>query len=258
MIRMEDWVTIRNLRERGYSIRRISRELKVSRSTVKRALKGNSSPKYSRKERPNLKLEPFKEEISEMLAKKFIGTRILKELKKIGYQGSKSPLYRYFKKLGFEKERTLKITERFETPPGFQGQFDWSPYSVEMGGMRQGVIIFSLILGYSRRKHYFASLDETQRSCLEALEDTFWHFGGVPKELLVDNPRTFVLDARRESFRWNPTFLEFCGHYRTAPRACGVRRARTKGKVEKPFYYLEEHFIKPSTIYIVLAKGWKL
>jgi hypothetical protein len=35
-----------------------------------------------------------------------------------------------------------------------------------------------------------------------------------------------------------------CGYYRIEPRACRVRRARTKGKIEKPFYYLENHFIK--------------
>ena len=41
-----------------------------------------------------------------------------------------------------------------------------------------------------------------------------------------------------------PYFLEFCGHYRIKPVACKVKRPKTKGKVERPFYSLEQHFIK--------------
>jgi len=41
-----------------------------------------------------------------------------------------------------------------------------------------------------------------------------------------------------------PSFLEFCGYYRIKPVACKVKRPKTKGKVERPFYPLEQHFIK--------------
>src|SRR5205823_380523 len=58
------------------------------------------------------------------------------------------------------------------------------------------------------------------------------------------NAKAFVLDPNPAHFRWNPQFLELCGHYRLKPRACRPYRARTKGKVERPFFYLEEQFIK--------------
>jgi len=35
-----------------------------------------------------------------------------------------------------------------------------------------------------------------------------------------------------------------CGHYRVQPRACQPYRAQTKGKIERPFFYLEQQFIK--------------
>ena len=136
------------------------------------------------------------------------------------------------------------MTERFETPPGHQAQFDWSPYQVEFAGAWRRVVVYGMTLGYSRRLHYTASLDETQASIFEAIEASLWHFGGAPKELLVDNPKAFVLDAHPARFRWNPQFLELCGHYRLAPRACQVGRPQTKGKVERPFFYLEQHFVK--------------
>jgi len=51
------------------------------------------------------------------------------------------------------------------------------------------VVVFGLILGYSRRKYDLASLDETQGSVCEALERGLAHVGGAPCGLLVDNAR---------------------------------------------------------------------
>lgn len=66
----------------------------------------------------------------------------------------------------------------------------------------------------------------------------------MPKALLVDNAKAFVTDANPRHFAWNPAFLELCGHYAVQPVACQSARPRTKGKIERPFFYLEEHFIK--------------
>ncbi len=89
MIGMEKWVTIRQLDKRGYGKRTIARMLGVSRNTVKRALKEEDIPKYERKKLPERKIDPFKETIKKMLwEKKFIGTRILTEIRKEGYTGS--------------------------------------------------------------------------------------------------------------------------------------------------------------------------
>jgi transposase len=56
--------------------------------------------------------------------------------------------------------------------------------------------------------------------------------------------RALVTDANPDHFRWNAQFLELCGHYRVQPRACQPYRAQTKGKIERPFFYLEQQFIK--------------
>ena len=240
---MEGWATIRYLHAQGKGIRAIAKELGVARKTVRLALRREGSPKYERPTRPNPKLDPYLATIRELYFKKhLIGSRILRELQSQGYDGGQTALYAYLRTLRVVP--SSKVTERYETAPGHQAQFDWSPYTVELGGELRRVIVYGMTLGYSRRKHYTASLDERQASIFEAIEESFWHFGGAPKELLVDNAKAFVLDANPAHFRWNPQFLELCGHYRVQPRACQVRRPQTKGKIEKPFQYLEEQHIK--------------
>ncbi|MGQ9595695.1 MAG: IS21 family transposase [Anaerolineae bacterium] len=244
MITVEAWTTIRYLKEQGRGIRAIAREVGVARNTVRKALRSDRPPKYTRPPRPNPQLAPYDGLIRRAcLERGFIGTRILRELRERGYEGSRSALYRYLARVRGERPDP-RVSLRFETAPGRQGQFDWSPYTVELGGELRRVVMFCLTLGYSRRKRYFASLDGSQASAFEAIENGFHYFGGATKELLVDNDRAFVLDARPGMRRWNPRFLELCGHYRVQPVAARVGHARTKGKVERPFYYLEQHFIK--------------
>lgn len=241
---MEAWTTIRYLQAQGRPIRAICRELGVSRKAVRRALRGDGPPRYERPPRPNPQLVPFEAQIQTWyFGEQLIGSRIIRELRARGYTGSSSAVYRSLKRLAAVRV-SPKVTERFETPPGQQAQFDWSPYTIELGGARTRVVVFCLVLGYSRRKHYAASLDETQSSIYEAIESGLRHFGGAPKQLVVDNAKAFVLDARPGHFRWNPQFLELCGHYRMRPTACQPYRPRTKGKVERPFFYLEQQFIK--------------
>ncbi len=241
---MEAWATIRHLHAQGHSVRRISRELHLSRQAVRRALSSPQPPYYQRKPTENVQLVPFLPLIQQMTTEqRFIGSRILSEIRVRGYQGSAAAFYRTWARLR-PTQPDPRVTERFETPPGEQSQFDWSPYTVLLGGARTRITMYGSVLGYSRRLFYWPSLDETQASTYEAFEEAFWYYGGVTRVVLVDNPRVFVIDARPAHFQWNPTFLELCGYYRVEPRACRVRRPQTKGKREKPFAFLENHFIQ--------------
>ena len=67
-----------------------------------------------------------------------------------------------------------------------------------------------------------------------------------------------MLDANPAHFRWNPQFLELCGHYRMRPTACQPYRARTKGKIERPFFYLEEQFLKGRSFASLLDLHYQL
>lgn len=243
MIKMEAWTTIRYLAAQGKGKKAIARELGISRNTVRRALAEEGTARYQRPTRPNQRLAPLGEAIREMRQQGLIGSRILREVRQRGYAGSRSGLYNFLGRLKAE-EPDPRVCLRYETQPGQQEQFDWSPYTVDLGGELSRVVVFSSLLGYSRRKHFIASLDSRQDSVYAAIEEGYWHFGGVAKQILVDNDRCFVLSTRPGHFQWNPHFLELCGHYSVQPIACRVGEPRGKGKVENPFFYLENQYIK--------------
>src|SRR5579875_1103712 len=255
MISLEAWTTIRHLHAQGHSIRRIARDLHLSRQAVRRAIASTEPPRYHRRPEEQPQLVPFLPLMQQMAEERLIGSRVLTEIRARGYQGSAATFYRAWARLR-PTQPDPRVTERFETPPGVQSQFDWPGYTVLLGSALTRVVVYGLILSYSRRLHYWASLDATQASIFEALEAGFWHFGGATKTLLVDNPRAFMLDARPASFQWNPHFLALCGHYRVEPRVCQPARPQTKGKIERPFFYLEEHFIKGTSWHVLPSRCW--
>jgi transposase len=92
-----------------------------------------------------------------------IGSRLVRELRARCYDGSSSAPYRLLTRLATASP-SAKVTGRFETPPNQQAQFDWSPYTIELGGELIRVIAFGAVLGHSRRKHYLEASAVTVRN----------------------------------------------------------------------------------------------
>ena len=142
MLGVEAWTTIRYLQAQGVGIRAICRQLGVSRTAVRRALRGDGPAHYQRPARPNQQLVPYEAQIHAWyFGQHLIGSRILRELGKLGYRGGPTALYAYLKQLRAATP-SGKATVRFETLPGRQGQFDWSPYTLDLGGVLTKVIVF--------------------------------------------------------------------------------------------------------------------
>lgn len=238
---MEDWLTIKTLKSRQANIsnREIGRLLNISHNTVKKALSSEKGPSYERKEYINPELLKFKDIIEEgLIANDLCRSRILEDLLSKGYKGSKSAFYRYASKFKIKEVRAFKP---YETLAGEQAQFDWSPYDIEINGIITRVYVYSYILGYSRYRVLDCSLSQTQASVFEAIELSLLELGGVTERIQTDNASCFIDTKSRE---WNKHYLQFCGHYKIDPTRSNVRSPWSKGKVEKPFAYLEQHFIK--------------
>lgn len=239
---MEDWITIKNLKAKNpdISLREIGRKVGVDHHTVKDALSRESPPEYSQRENPLLL--PFKEVIFEMLnVKHFKGSRILEELRSKGYSGGKTALYSYLERIKIDQKRHYTP---YETGPGEQSQFDWADYTVLMGGELVELTVFSYINSFSRTQLFEGSLIANQGAVFEAMEASIIESGGVPERIQTDNAKVFVINASRNNFQWNPRYLQFCAHYGFEPTRSLPAHPWSKGKVEKPFQYLEDHFIQ--------------
>ena len=209
---MEDWVSIQTLKKKNPSMsnRELGKLLHVSHNTVKRALEKQAPPEYERKEKLSKQLTPFKEVIFKMLnVSKFKGSRILEEIKSKGYTGSKTTFYEHYKKI---KQKPQKHYKPYETPPGEQSQFDWSPYTVTIAGNLTKVIVYSYINSFSRFIVLEGSISENQGAVFEALEQGIIVSGGVPSRVQTDNAKVFVKNASKNNFQWNERYLHLCGH----------------------------------------------
>lgn len=245
MLVVERAVEIRVLRRQGKSVRAIARMLDVSRNTVRRYLRGGGLPHYERGARPS-KLDQYKQYIAERVkaaAPEWIpATVLLRELRTLGYPGGISILKDHLGTLRPVAKPEPLI--RFETEPGHQMQVDFA--TIRRGKDRLAVFIATL--GWSRASYVEFVTDERMETLLGCHERAFYHFGGVPREVLYDNMRTVVTDRDRYGpglHRYNRTFLDFAHHHGFVPRLCQPYRPRTKGKVERFIRYLRASFYVP-------------
>jgi transposase len=137
------------------------------------------------------------------------------------------------------------VTTRFETPPGRQLQIDFGERFVDIAGLQVKAFVFVATLGHSRLRHVRAFRNESQACWFEGLESAFAAFGGVPAQILIDNPRALVTrhDSASRIVQFNEKFLAFAKHWGFSPRACAPYRARTKGKTERGVGYVKTNAI---------------
>ena len=247
---LEDWAAVHRVYGQTKSKRATASILGISRNTVRRLLEMKEAPVYHRAKYSS-KIDSYREQIIEWRCEPydFNGTRIFRELKKLGYSGSSSPVYRFLRQVDEDIGGRIssKATVRHESPPGDQAQFDWTEYQVSVGGRFRTVYCFAMILAASRKKAVCFSLKQDAEAIYEAVQELFDDLGGVTLELLIDNPKALVRSNNpksEEEIKYNPQALLMAAHLGTELNACPCYWPRKKGKIERPFNYIEEQFIK--------------
>lgn len=241
MLRLEQWMDINFLHKQGLSIREIARQSGYSRNTVRKMLREQSPPQFKKVERDKA-VEPYADYLKQRyLECGLSAVRLLEEIRPQGFAGSIHMVRRFLKGLRPLRQAAAKATVRFETPPGEQAQADWGYCGQfpDPSGKMVPIYVFVMVLSFSRTLFVRFTTSMKLPALIEGHQKAFEYFGGWPASVLYDNMKQVRLGPEQ----WNPAFLDFSGHYGFAPHTCRVRRARTKGKVERMVQYVKDNFL---------------
>ncbi len=248
VVRLGEIVMILELHRQGVTVSGIARQVGLDRKTVRRCIAdGLEPPVYGPRKARTTQLHRFEPYLRERLAAfpQLTGRRLLRELRDLGYAGGYTILTDFLR--GIRPPETASFELRFETPPGRQAQVDFAHFRTvftDEPSAEHVVWLFSLVLGHSRMLWGCFVLHQNLPTLLRCHTAAFEALGGVPEQILYDRMRTVFNreDPEAGHIVYHRTLLEFARHYGYLPKACKAYRAKTKGKVERPFRYIREDF----------------
>jgi transposase len=247
VIKLGEVVMILDLHRQGLSVSAIALQLGIDRKTVRKYLaRGLEVPVYGPRQARPRRIDPFLPYLRERIVAwpGLTGRRLWRELKERGYQGGYTAVTDALRDLRPPAVPPFEV--RFETPPGDQAQVDFAQFQVafaDESGVTRIVWLFSLVLGYSRLLWARFVLHQDLQTVLRCHMAAFAALGGVPRAILYDRMKTAVTGEDAQGhIVYNRTLVEFARHHSYHPKACRPYRAKTKGKVERPYRYIREDF----------------
>ncbi len=220
----------------------IASQLDVHHSVVERVLEQDGVPEKQRKQRPSI-VDSYLPFIGETLDQfpRLCASRLFQMVKERGYPGGED----HFRAIvaTIRPRKPAEAFLRLKALPGEEAQVDWGHFGkVNIGKATRQLMAFVMVLSYSRRIFLRFYLDQRVPSLLRGHQEAFTVFGGCPRRLLYDNPKTIVLERQGDAIRFHPSLLEFAGHYRFEPRPVAIARGNEKGRVERAIRFIRDSF----------------
>lgn len=228
--------------EEGWSIRRIARQLRLSRETVGQYLACPWKPKTQVPR--TSKLDPFKSAIAELLAQdRVVSAVVLRQrLAELGYAGGITILRVYLQAVR-GRRKTPRAYVRQESGPGERYEVDWGHFgALEYDGWRRKLYAFALVEAHSRMLYLEFTHSQTFETFTRCLLHAGQFLGGVGREVWFDNLATAVAEHDGRLVRFQPRFLAFARELGFCPRACNKAAGWEKGKIERAIGFVRQNF----------------
>jgi len=250
-----------SLGQLGWSQRRIARELGIDRETVARYVQSGRAdskpatnapsgsqavepPCPDQASGPQSQCEPFRQAVGEKLKEGLSAQRIYQDLvSEQGFDGSYYSVRRFVRRL--DQSQPLPF-RRLEVLPGQEAQVDFGSGApiLRPDGKRRRCHVFRVVLSFSRKAYSEVVYHQTTEDFLRCLENAFWHFGGVPQTLVIDNLKAAVGQADWYDPDLHPKIQSFCQHYGTVILPTKPYTPRHKGKIERGIGYVKDNALK--------------
>ena len=159
------------------------------------------------------------------------------------FTGSYYSVRRFVKLL---ESKTPLPFRRLETEPGEEAQIDFgtAAYVTDADGKQRRPWMLRVVLSYSRKAYSEVVWRQTTDNFIAVLENAFHHFGGVPKQLVIDNLKAAVARADWYDPELHPKLQSFARHYGAAFVPTKPYTPRHKGKVENGVKYAKDNALK--------------
>jgi len=237
------------LHGRGWSQRRIARELSVNRETVAgyvRVANPAISTPGSTGGRVSLCRE-FLPAITAAVTAGFSAKRIHQDLvAEHGFTGSYQSVKRCVRGLARHLELPFR---RIECAPGEEMQVDFGQGApvVDEHGKRRRPHLFRAVLSHSRKGYSEVVWRQDTETFIRCVENAFRYLGGVTRTTVVDNLKAAVLDVDWFDPTLNPKMADFAQHYGTVVLPTQPARPEHKGKVEAGVKFAQNNALKGRT-----------
>jgi len=243
-----------HVQEKGFKT--IAKELNLSKNTVKKIIKGNSTrQRYSRQKQGYRVLKDYKalleskleHDRDEPVRRRRTSKKLYDEISALGYRGSYEAVNHFVQAWKLNRE-SLKpsVFVPLEFPAGDAFQFDWSEEEIELAGSITRIKVAHIRLCHSRLFLLVAYPNEQLEMVMDAHDKAFEFFGGSCEKGIYDNMKTAVkkilLGKARE---FNDRFEELASHHLFEPIACTPRSGWEKGQVENQVCTGRRNFFSP-------------
>jgi transposase len=245
MLSQSQRTAILELSAQGVSHREIARVLQVSRLSVRKVLRSNSSlvPELHRAE----KAEPYRQRILELLiACKGNLVRVHEELTAGGAALSYPALTAFCRRQGIG-QTPLVPAGQYHFDPGVEMQHDTSPHDVEVGGRKYKAQTASAVLCYSHMLFFQIQPTFQRFDCKVFLTDALRYMGGSPERVMIDNTHVVVLRGTGREMIAVPEMEAFGERFGFRFVAHERGDANRSARVERPFSFIENNFLAGRT-----------
>jgi transposase len=238
----------------GWSVRKISRQVQVSRQSVRKALRSAEPPRY-RLSAPRRcpVMDPFRAVIQAWLdadaaappKQRHTAQRIYDRLvAEHGFRGGAPTVRRFVRDL--RGARPPEVFIPLAAGWGQQAQTDWGQAQVSITGQPAVAHLFCQRLRASGVPFVWAAPTEKLEAFLEGHARAFAWFGGVPAECVYDNPKTAVVKILAGPARAEHTvFASLRAHYLFDSLFCRPGEAHEKGAAENLVGYVRRNALVP-------------